>query len=399
MGKFLDGEFPAPLAVNVDMLMALAPDGGSGITRDVLSSTLNNYDGYETKSAGYAMASLALGDEISIVPGVRYQNLTTHYSGYRGMEVFRGVQGKDTTVSVPHGLWLPMVHVRYQPTDWLQMRVAYTNTLVYSDYSTLSPRYMITLAGVITYNNFAIKPMTSENIDVVVALHNNEIGLLSLNGFRKKISGLVFFSSRFLSNLHEFPDLPQYTGPLYQMNTYINSTIPVDLYGLETEWQTNFWYLPGLLSGLSLNVNYTHIFSEAKYPKAIMQWQYDDDGNATRMIADTFYTARLLNQPNDVLNLMVGYDHEGFSARVSFLFQDNIFRNPDFWPQLRTMSARYGRWDISVKQELPWVGLQVYANVNNLNAEHDVTNSTSRSFPVAIDQYGLSAMAGVRVRL
>jgi TonB-dependent receptor len=399
VGNFLEGEFPAPYAVNVDMLRTLAPEGGSGITRDALSSTLNNYDGFETKSAGYAMANLSLGDNISVVPGVRYQNLTTHYSGYRGMEVFRGIQGKDTTVSVPHGLWLPMVHVRYQPTEWLQMRVAYTNTLVYSDYSTLSPRYMISLAGVITYNNYAIKPMTSENLDLVVALHSNEIGLLSVNGFRKKISGLVFFSSRFLSNLKEFPDLPQYTGPLYQLNTYINSTIPVDLYGVETEWQTNFWYLPGLLSGLSLNVNYTHIFSEAKYPKTIMQWQYDDDGNATRVIADTFYTARLLNQPNDIVNLMLGYDHEGFSARVSFLFQDNIFRNPDFWPQLRTMSARYGRWDVSVKQELPWVGIQVYANVNNLNAEHDVTNSTSRSFPVAIDQYGLSAMAGVRLRL
>ena len=99
------------------------------------------------------------------------------------------------------------------------------------------------------------------------------------------------------------------------------------------------------------------------------------------VIADTFYTARLLNQPNDILNLMLGYDHEGFSARVSFLFQDNIFRNPDFWPQLRTMSARYGRWDLSVKQELPWVGLQVYANVNNLNAEHDVTNNTSQVVP------------------
>ena len=63
------------------------------------------------------------------------------------------------------------------------------------------------------------------------------------------------------------------------------------------------------------------------------------------------------------------------------------------------MSGRYRRWDLSVKQELPWAGLQIYVNVNNLNAETDVTNNTSRSFPVAIDQYGLSAMAGVRVRL
>jgi hypothetical protein len=45
------------------------------------------------------------------------------------------------------------------------------------------------------------------------------------------------------------------------------------------------------------------------------------------------------------------------------------------------------------------VGLQVYANVNNLNTEDDVTNTISRPFPVSIDQYGLSAMVGVRVRL
>ncbi len=399
VGKFLDGVYPAPYAINVDLLTTLAPVGGSGISQDPLASTLNNYDGFETKSAGYAMASLSLGDNLSIVPGVRYQNLTTHYTGFRGIEVTRGVQGKDTTVTVPHGLWLPMVHVRYQPTEWLQLRAAYTNTLVYSDYSTLSPRYMISVTGVITYNNFAIKPATSENVDLVVALHSNEIGLLSFNGFRKRISGLVFFSTRFLSDLSEFPDLPQNPGPNYQLSTYINNKIPVDLYGLETEWQTNFWYLPGLLSGFLLNVNYTHIFSEAKYPKAIMQWQYEEDGTATRVVADTFYTARLLNQPNDILNLMLGYDYAGFSARISFLFQDNIFRNPDFWPQLRTMSGRYGRWDLSVKQELPWAGLQVYVNVNNLNTEDDVTNNTRRSFPVAIDQYGLSAMVGVRVRL
>jgi TonB-dependent receptor len=399
IGHFLEGTYPSPYAVNVDLLTTLTPAAGTGRSKDPLASTLNNYDGYETKSAGYVMANLSVGDNISLVPGLRYQNMTTRYTGFRGMEVFRGVQGKDTTVSVPHGLWLPMVHLRYQPTEWLQLRAAYTNTLVYSDYSTLSPRYMISTMGVITYNNFAIKPITSENMDLVVAVHSNEVGLLSFNAFRKRIHDLVFFSTRYLTNLREFPDLPQTPGPLYQLSTYINSKIPVDLYGLETEWQTNFWYLPGLLSGFVLNVNYTHIFSEAKYPKSIMQWQYEEDGTATRVVADTFYTARLLNQPNDVLNLMIGYDYAGFSARVSFLYQDNIFRNPDFWPQLRTMSGRYGRWDLSVKQELPWAGLQVYLNVNNINAEDDVTNNTRRSFPVAIEQYGMSAMAGVRIRM
>ena len=399
MGRFLDGAFPAPYGVNVDLLTGLAPAGWSGLTMNTIPSTLNNYDGYEVKTAGYAMATFTLGDDLTILPGIRYQNLTTHYSGYRGMEVFRGIQGKDTTVSVPNGLWLPMFHVRYQLTDWLQLRGAYTNTLIYSDYSTLAPRYFLASSGVFTYNNYTIKPITSENFDLVVAVHSNEIGLLSFNGFRKKISGLIFYSSRFMTDLSEFPDLGEFRGQAFQLGTYINSKIPVDLYGLETEWQTNFWYLPGLLSGLTLNVNYTHIFSEAKYPKSIMQWMYEEDGTATRVVIDTFYTARLLNQPGDLLNLMIGYDLDGFSARVSFLFQNDIFRNPDFWPQLRTASGQYGRWDVSVKQELPWAGLQIYANVNNLNTEQDLTNNTRQAFPVAIDGYGLSAMAGVRVRM
>ena len=91
----------------------LKPSHGLSDNLDPLALTLDNYDGFETKSAGYAMASLSLGDNLSIVPGVRYQNLTTHYTGFRGMEVTRGVQGKDTTVTVSHGLWLPMVHVRF----------------------------------------------------------------------------------------------------------------------------------------------------------------------------------------------------------------------------------------------------------------------------------------------
>ena len=169
VGKFLDGAFPAPYAVNVDLLTTLAPAGWGGISMDPLASRLDNYDGYETKSAGYAMATLSVGDNLTIVPGVRYQNLTTHYTGFRGMEVTRGIQGKDTTVSVPHGLWLPMVHVKYQPTDWLQVRWAYTNTLVYSDYSTLSPRFMLSLSGVFAYDNYSMNPATSENMSMVVA--------------------------------------------------------------------------------------------------------------------------------------------------------------------------------------------------------------------------------------
>ena len=57
----------------------------------------------------------------------------------------------------------------------------------------------------------------------------------------------------------------------------------------------------------------------------------------------------------------------GFSLRLSLLYQDNIFKRPDFWLQQRVLSAKFTRWDLSVKQNLPWFGMQLYFNINNIN--------------------------------
>ena len=58
-----------------------------------------------------------------------------------------------------------------------------------------------------------------------------------------------------------------------------------------------------------------------------------------QVVNDTSYTTRLLNQPNDILNVALGYDYMGFSVRLSVLYQDNIFKRPDFWMQQRVNSA------------------------------------------------------------
>jgi TonB-dependent receptor len=383
-----------PIAKNTPMF----GDRG-GYRPNLLASTINDYDGTETKSAGYAMVTLNIGDQISILPGIRYQNLTTTYTAMRGLIVpGNRLQGGDTTLTQAHGYWLPMLHLRYRPLDWLQLHFAYTNTLNYPDYSTITPRYLIG-TGYITYNNWRIKPATSQNFDLVAAFHSNEIGLLTLNGFKKRIKDLIFFSKRYVTDLSAYPDLPPAGGLLYEFNTYVNNPIPIDVYGIETEWQTHFWYLPQPFSGLVLSVNYTHIFSEASYPKSTLTTVYNDDGTFTQTANDTSYSTRLLNQPNDIVNVVVGYDYEGFSARVSMLYQDNIFKQPDFWMQNRVNSAKYTRWDLSVKQELPWFGVQIFFNMNNITGENELDVNQKTGFPANEQRYGMSADLGVRVRL
>jgi TonB-dependent receptor len=397
-GEFLNGDYTLGYPMNVNLMWALLPIAKAtssleGYQVNKIGSVVNDYNGYENKSAGYAMISLDYGPTFSVIPGFRYQNLATQYTATRGTVVPGGLQGGDTTVSHSNGFFLPMVHARYRPFEWMQIRFAYTQTLNYPDYSTLTPRYLVS-QGVIDYNNHSVKPAVSENMDLVVSFVNNEIGLLSLNGFKKRIKDLIFFTHTYMTDLSKYPELPQGSGNLWAVNTYINNPNVIDLYGIETEWQTHFWYLPKPFDGLVLNINYTHIFSEASYPRTNVYTDYDEEGNPTTTVVDTFYTTRMLNQPNDVANVALGYDLGGFSLRLSLLYQDNIFKRPDFFLQQRVLSDKFTRWDLSVKQNLPWFGIQVYFNINNITGEDDVDINAKNLYAASTQRYGMSADLG-----
>jgi TonB-dependent receptor len=401
MGKFLNGDYPSPYPVYLDLMWAALPTAkrtpsAEGYRVNNLASRLNDYSGHEDRSALYAMVTLNIGEQITILPGVRYQNLATSYTAMQGEAVPGGIVGSIVTAEKSHGYVLPMVHLRYKPLDWAQFHFAYTNTLNYPDYSSITPRFYVG-SNFIAYNNVNLKPATSENFDLVASLHSNDLGLLSVDGFKKRIKDLIFYSQRYLSDLSAYPELPQGRKTLYEFDTYINNPIAIDVWGIETEWQTHFWYLPAPFDGIVFNINYTHIFSEASYPKSTLENQYDEFGNLVQIVHDTSYTTRLLNQPNDILNLAVGYDLGGFSARLSMLFQDNIFKRPDFWMQNRVNSAKYTRWDFSARQQLPWLGLQLYFSINNMFGENDVDVNQKTSFPASEQRYGMSSDLGLRI--
>ena len=63
------------------------------------------------------------------------------------------------------------------------------------------------------------------------------------------------------------------------------------------------------------------------------------------------------------------------------LYQDNIFKRPDFWMQQRINSATFTRWDLSVKQDLPWLGLQLFFNISNITGEDDVDVNQKNRLP------------------
>lgn len=106
--------------------------------------------------------------------------------------------------------------------------------------------------------------------------------------------------------------------------------------------------------------------------------------------------------PSFFANAYLGYDYEGFSARLSLFYQGEY--NTSFSADSRSDNVRdsFTRWDIALKQKIT-DQLSVFFNVNNIT---DVDESSSivnrienRQLLRNSSRYGRTADLGVRIDL
>ncbi|MEJ2615813.1 MAG: hypothetical protein P8Z35_12715 [Ignavibacteriaceae bacterium] len=169
--------------------------------------------------------------------------------------------------------------------------------------------------------------------------------------------------------------------------------------GVELDLQTRFWYLPKPFNGLLLGVNYTHISSNATYPWRNPRTTIVGPRQTLTQVFDSTRAGRLIDQPNEIMNAYVGYDYEGFSARLSFLFQGNAVSYIGNFTEQDGFTRDYFRIDASARQILPWYGIELYLDMNNLNSETNTSAQKSIGGFTNEQNYGLTANLGVRYRL
>jgi TonB-dependent receptor len=407
-GKFLNGHYSLAPALNLDMIRQskdiiknISEAQGWDFLPSSYGKIASSYSGNEYRRAGYIMATVKIGSQLTIIPGVRYQGLQTSYTAARIMAANAAIPypktfpHQDTTITEYHGFWLPDMSLIYKPFSWFDVRLAYTNTITYPDFVSITPMISVFSSSAI-WHNYALKPARSQNYDLQLSSYTNSIGLLTAGAFLKQIDNLIFSQSSYLTDPSQYPGLPNNTKG-FQISTSINNPYRVDVWGAEFDWQTHFWYLPDPLKGLVLNINYTYIFSSAKYPYTILKPGVPPYYRPIQK--DTSYTDRLLDQPRDVFNLSLGYDYKDFSTRISMIYQADIFNNTNFWPELRVSKSKYFRVDFSVKQTLPWYGVELFFDINNLNSENDIYVVRGSGFPSLAQDYGMAADLGLRWRL
>jgi TonB-dependent receptor len=372
------------------------------ILPDFQQSHYYDYHGEEEYYAFYLMPEINFTSDILFIPGIRYEENRTKYTGYRGsrlgvLEEFTRTPIDTVTKTRTNNFWLPMIQLFYTPTEWLTLKAGYTHTLQRPDYNNIMPGWVIGFQGQIdNLSNFRLRPEQSRNLDLQLSFHSDKIGLFSAGVFHKKITDMIFWTGTTVITDTAFFELPSIMNRQKAAHA-INNEFPAKNYGFEIEWQSNFWFLPGVLSGLVVNINYTRNYSEAEYLRSKIEVKIDPiTYRATLISNDTTYTSPMISQPDHLLNLTLGYDYKGFSIRWAMRYTSGIFKSANWYKALRGYSTDFIRYDLSLKQQLPIEGLEIFFNVNNLTGEIEKDLINHMNFSSYIEDYGRTANAGVR---
>ncbi len=381
-----------------------------GFRADDYNSSYNDQNLRERYFGTYLMSELDLGSVVNFVPGVRYEKVTDDLNGYFVIQQLQilGLNVPTTPEYAVHNdeFWLPMMNLKVEPTDWLNAILSYTNTLSRPDYSELSPStYIDNLMGIATpvyiTGNPYLKPELWTNYDLRLTFYSNQIGMFDIDGFYKKVENKIWTFTHI--RVPGDPSVPGFKNTdLVQVTETMNHQDPGYVRGLGFEWQTSFWYLPQPLNLFSLNINYSIIRSQIQYPTSRTYTTYVIDSTTGRPKAtvhnvDSSVTDPLIDQPNDIGNISLGFNYRGFGVWLSFEYTGPLLNGWSYQRELIPYKNRFYRLDLQAVQKLPIEGMEILfdlANINNIQEGSRIVGSQ----PTYLESYGWTSDLGLRYR-
>jgi TonB-dependent receptor len=448
--NFMQTNYLAPTFLNGDYKldnwaynMGLLEKVGSGFfPGNMLSYYVNGPQSYnstynmdEKLYAGYAMGELNIGPDLTIVPGIRWEEVQGAYGAYvvytndSNPNGLQGIAPIWRIIDVTHVNFFPSVNVKYKANENIQLMGAYYSSVARPNFSDVSPLIDYSTNGSINASsNPYLKPATAQNLDLGASLFSNTIGLFAVNLFYKEIKDLPYSIPSYMpgkkSLINNAPAdmLNRLPGSAYFDSTFLKSypaattNIPINnpenayIRGIELSWQTHLWYLPGVLSGIVLDLNLSLMNSQTYYPYFDDASEVKDtiwNANHTRVKNIEYYQAyrtrkgSVLNQPKALYNAIIGWDYLGFSSRVSFRFQQITLTGLD--AKFSLADTYYDNVlivDISLKQKI-FENFAIFTNFTNIGSHIDnyYYSSTIGKLPTSSQTYGFNAQFGVSVIL
>jgi TonB-dependent receptor len=389
------------------------------------TADLDYYDIVERVSAGYAMNTLDIGQDITLITGLRAEQESNDYksrfvpgTGSLGGFPTPTGQTKDTSTTYSETVWLPNFHLVVRPFDFMNVRFAAYKALARPDFNArLIKLYGYgTGTGTQVYlGNPSLRDSKAWNYEINTSIFSNTIGLISFSAYYKEISDDIHFLNGaglsgpgFLDSLGIHWNTSLIKGA-YQLTMPYNASVPTKVWGFEFEHQANLGFLPGYFQFLVLSYNFSIIRSETHLIGTAIDTTFKADTTEFGIVITPSYSNRVVDrkqklegQPEFLGNVTIGYDLGGFSARLSLYYQGEF--NSTFSPGGLTdgVTGSYSRLDLTVKQKVT-DNISLLLSISNLlDVEEDIytVNRVYNWRRLNTSQrYGTTADFGVRVSL
>jgi iron complex outermembrane receptor protein len=248
----------------------------SYVPSDTSRESLKTYAGYVT--AYFKADKLPVPVDGNI--GLRVVGSQQSASGYLQItplvtDPVTGVQSSgaavfnQTTVTQKYTSVLPSLNLRGHLTDNLQLRFAASKNISRPSLDQINPGVSYVEPGAAQLNqehdtsggNPNLKPMESWNFDLSLEWYFSHTGSLSAAGFYKDIKNYIQtgINQRQIS----FNDG---TAPVTYFTTTYDNVATAKVKGFELAYQQFYDFLPGPLSGLGMQANFTYVDSTAPGP-------------------------------------------------------------------------------------------------------------------------------------
>lgn len=357
----------------------------------------NDYTTSERVYASYVMTELNITKKLLLLAGVRFERTETSYNGKymtSGIDADDGAAFEQVTVDSIGGRnyneFLPMLHARYKITKWLDVRASATKTISRPDFTNLIPyRRINDNEQTINQANPQLLHTKAWNYDVSVSAYN-QYGLFTISGFYKELRDADYV--RTFRQLLPVDD--PFTG--YVITNPDNSSGTTSIKGIELDIQTNLRFLPKPFNRLVLSANATFLDSKTSYPFVDVSERNPLPPFNPNINLNGFRSGKAQFQAAVISNVSVGYEHGGFTSRLSVVYQGKTFTGLNTIASLDANSIGNTRMDLALKQKIT-KNLKIYFNWNNITNAAEGAYIGNSDRPTSEDYYGFTADLGVQL--
>ncbi len=329
----------------------------------------------ERVDAGYVQATFVL-KKFQALAGLRVERTRTSAFGYEqdvlmpdlsysgDIAALEAKYNRPVRYDRSYTDYFPGVHLKYEPMDRLIFRASLSTSTGRPNLGDIAPGRDSssssdgTFFSFVTVNNPDLEAQYSRNYDFTAEYYFKPYGVLSAGVFRKNISNFIY-----TEDTGDAGDVlgPDFAG--FQLRTKLNGG-RATVEGYELGYQHQLRFLPGILRGLSLYANYTHLTTEGDYdngangevadfvPKngnAGFKFRYrsltlDVAANYNSDYLDAYSSdpmRRVYRRSRWVTNSTVAYSLRRYAT--VFVSFNNMFNQPQEWFQLGAEGERFNR--------------------------------------------------------